>query len=131
MASKKYRNHSCESFCYVKMHVQQERLYFLFAFFFQVVIHGDCCDRKHPKQLFDSSKTLLSVVEFSTCTTISYRRIARFDAILKTYAANFMRIITASASRLSCLGPVFRPFTDSDQHSFPKLLRHIDVPTFS
>ena len=100
MASKKYRNHSCKSFCYVKMHVQQERLYFLFAFFFLVVIHGDCCDRKHPKQLFDSSKT---------CTTISYRRIARFDAILKTYAANFMRIIAASVSRLSCLGPVFRP----------------------
>ena len=28
-------------------------------------------------------------------------------------------------------GPVIRPFTNSDQHSFQKLLCHIDVPSFS
>ena len=43
----------------------------------------------------------------------------------------FMRIIPGSGNRLSCLGPVFRPFTDSDQHIFQKLLCYIDVPTFS
>ena len=43
----------------------------------------------------------------------------------------FMGIIPASGNRLSCLGPVFRPFTDSDHHSFHKLLCHIDVPSFS
>ena len=29
-----------------------------------------------------------------------------------------MRTFPASANRESCLGPVFRPLTDSDQHSF-------------
>ena len=29
-----------------------------------------------------------------------------------------MRIFPASASGETCLGPVFRPLTDSDQHSF-------------
>ena len=43
----------------------------------------------------------------------------------------FMRIIPTSGNRWSILGPVFRPFTDSDQHSFQKRLCHIDVPTFS
>ena len=31
-----------------KMHVQPERLYFLFAFFLGI-IHGDRCDRKTPR----------------------------------------------------------------------------------
>ena len=55
---KKYRNHSCKSFCYVidnfdknaKMHVQPERLYFRFAFTLGI-IHGDRGDRKTPKTM--------------------------------------------------------------------------------
>ena len=54
----KYRNHSCESFCYAKgnfdksarLHVQSERLYFLFAFYARL-IHGDRCDIKTPKTI--------------------------------------------------------------------------------
>ena len=41
------------------------------------------------------------------------------------------RTFPASGNGLSCLGPVFRPLTDSDQHSFPIFLCHIGVPTFS
>ena len=37
---------------------------------------------------------------------------------LKTYAAFPMRTFPASANRESCLGPVFRPLMDSNQHSF-------------
>ena len=49
-------------------------------------------------------------------------------AALKTYAA----ISNAHLSRFwKRLGPVFRPLTDSDQHSFPTFLCHIGVPTFS
>ena len=63
MTSKKYRIHSCESFCYAKgnfdksarLHVQSERRYFYLCFALGI-IHGDRCDRKTPKQLFYSSK---------------------------------------------------------------------------
>ena len=54
----KYWNHSCESFCLAKgnfdksarLHVQSERLYFLFAFCASI-IHGDRCDRTTPKTI--------------------------------------------------------------------------------
>ena len=46
---------------------------------------------------------------------------------LKTYAA----ISNASLNGESCLGPVFRPLTDSDQQQLPIFLCHIGVPTFS
>ena len=42
-----------------------------------------------------------------------------------------MRTFPASGNGLSCLGPVFRPITDSDQHSFPIFLCHIGVRTLS
>ena len=42
-----------------------------------------------------------------------------------------MRSFPVSANGESCLGPVFRPLMDSDQHSFPISLCHIGVPRFS
>ena len=42
-----------------------------------------------------------------------------------------MRTFSASGNGKSCLGPVSRPLTDSDQHCFPIFLCHIGVPTFS
>ena len=50
---------------------------------------------------------------------------------LKTYAVISNAHLPASGNGESCLGPVFRPLTDSDQHSFPLFLCHISVPTFS
>ena len=49
---------------------------------------------------------------------------------LKTYAAIFYAHLSRSANGDSCLGPVFRPLTDSDQHSFLIFLCHIGAPTF-
>ena len=43
----------------------------------------------------------------------------------------FMRIIPMSGKIKLSGSLVFRPFTDSDQHSFKKLLCHTDVPKFS
>ena len=84
---KKYRNHSCESFCYVKgnfdksarLHVQSERLYFLFAF---CVRHNPKWSlwQKNTKKLLYSSKPPFSVVEISN--TVTVWRNARFDVIL-------------------------------------------------
>ena len=83
---KKYRNHSCESFCNAKgkfdksarLHVQSERLYFLFAF----------CARHHPwwslwqkntkNNYFIQVNLLFSVVEISNTVW----RNAHFDVIL-------------------------------------------------
>ena len=42
-----------------------------------------------------------------------------------------MRTFPASGNGEICLGPVFRPLTDSDQHSFPLFLCRVGVPTFS
>ena len=43
---------------------------YIFYFCFAIgIIHGDRCDRKTPKQLFYSSKTPFSVVEFSNTVT--------------------------------------------------------------
>ena len=50
------------------MHMQPERLYFLFAL---GIIHGDRCDRTTPKQFFYSSKQLYSVVESSNTVELS------------------------------------------------------------
>ena len=74
---KKYRNHSCESFCYAKgncdkstrLHVQTERLYFLFAFcarHYPVIVVTE----KRQKQLFYSSKPPFLVVEISNTVTV-------------------------------------------------------------
>ena len=49
---------------------------------------------------------------------------------LKTYAAISYAHLPASGNGKSCLGPVFRPLTDSDQNSFPIFLCHIVVPHF-
>ena len=42
-----------------------------------------------------------------------------------------MRNVTAAGNKGSCLDPVFRPFTISDQYSFQKLLCQMDISTFS
>ena len=42
-----------------------------------------------------------------------------------------MRTFPASENWESCLGPVFRTLTDSDQDSFSIFLYHIGDPTFS
>ena len=52
-------------------------------------------------------------------------------SIPKTYAAISNGTLPASGNGYSCLGPVFRPLTDSNQHGFPTFLCHIGVPTFS
>ena len=41
-----------------KMHVKAESLYFFYLHFAPDIILGDRCDRKTPKRLFYSSKTL-------------------------------------------------------------------------
>ena len=51
-------------------------------------------------------------------------------------ATECMRLISlgtfpASGNEESCLGPVFRQFTISDQYSFQKLLCQMDISTFS
>ena len=42
-----------------------------------------------------------------------------------------MRNIPAAGNKESCLGPVFRPFTISDQYSFQILLGQMDISAFS
>ena len=54
---KKYRNHSCESFCYVKDNFDQNacatymNVYIFYLSFALGIIHGDRCDRKTPKTI--------------------------------------------------------------------------------
>ena len=45
-----------EKYILIKMHLQAERLYFLFSFSIDIIL-GDRCDKKHQKQLFYLSKT--------------------------------------------------------------------------
>ena len=42
-----------------------------------------------------------------------------------------MCLIPALGNRESCLGPVFRPFMNSDQYSFQILLCQMDVSSVS
>ena len=101
---KKYRNHSCESFCYAKgnfdksaqLHVQSERLYFLLAFCARHYPWWSLWQKKHQKQLFYSSKPPFSVVEISN--TVTVWRNARFDVIL-TSVTIFKQIFLR---KLSC-----------------------------
>ena len=52
------------------------------------------------------------------CIIIVYIKTRAITNVLKTYAAISNAHLSASANGESCLGPVFRPLTDSDQHSF-------------
>ena len=69
----KYRNHSRESFCYVKgnfdksarLHVQSERIYFLFAFSMVIVVTENTKDN-----YFIQVNPLFSVVEISNTFTV-------------------------------------------------------------
>ena len=84
---KKYRNHSCESFCYVndnfdknaKMHVQPERLYFLFAFCARHYPWWSLWPKNTKNNDFIQVKPLLLVVVFSN--TVTFWRNARFGVI--------------------------------------------------
>ena len=97
---KKYRTHSCETFCYVKGNFDKnvctfilpECLYFLFAF----------CARNYPwwflwqkntkNNYFIQLKSLFSVVEYSS--TVTFWRNARFDVIftsVKIIKQGFLR----------------------------------------
>ena len=58
-----------------KMHRQAERLFFFFFHFALDINLGDRCDRKPPKQLFYSSKTL------SLEKSVTFCRNARFGVI--------------------------------------------------
>ena len=75
MTSKKnigitHANHSATSKAiWTEMHVQSERLYFYLRIALGI-IHGDGCDRKTPKTILYSNKTLFSVVEFSNNVTL-------------------------------------------------------------
>ena len=56
MTSKNYRNHSCESFWYVKGNFDKKcmcnlNVYIFYLCFVPGIIHGDCCDRKTPKTI--------------------------------------------------------------------------------
>ena len=42
-----------------------------------------------------------------------------------------MRTIPVAGNRESCLGPVFRPFTYSDQYGFQIRLCQMDISAFS
>ena len=56
---KKYRNHSCQSFCYAqgnfdksaRLHVQSMNVYIFYLRFALGNIHGDLCDRKTTKTI--------------------------------------------------------------------------------
>ena len=81
----KYRNHSCEAFCYVKRNFDKNRtcnlnVYIFYLRFALGIIDGDRCDGKHQKELFYLTKTPFLVVEFSN--TVSFWRYVRFDVIL-------------------------------------------------
>ena len=85
---KKYRNHSCESFCYAKcnfdksarLHVQSERLYFLFAFCARHYPWWSLWQKNTKNNYFIQVNPLFSVVEISN--TVTVWRNARFDGIL-------------------------------------------------
>ena len=84
---KKYWNHSSESFCYVKgnfdknakMHVQAERLYFLFLFCASHYLWWSLWQKNTKNNYFIQVKPPFSVVEFSS--TVTFWRNARFDVI--------------------------------------------------
>ena len=88
---KKYRNHSCESFCYVKGNfdknvwhvVQPERLYFLFAFCARHYPWWALWQKNNKNNYFIKVNPLFSVVKFSN--TITFWRNARFDVILTSF----------------------------------------------
>ena len=85
---KKYRNHSCESFCYAKgnfdkiarLHVHSERLYFLFAFCARYYQWWSLWQKSTKNNYFIQVNPLFSVVEISN-TVIVWRNV-RFDVIL-------------------------------------------------
>ena len=85
---KKYWNHSCESFCYVKanfdknanMHVQAERPYFLFLFCASHYPWWSLWQKNTKNNNFIQVKPPFLVVEFSN--TITFWRNARFNVIL-------------------------------------------------
>ena len=85
---KKYWNHSCESFCYVKgnfdknakLHVQAERLYFLFKFCARHYPWWSLWQKNTKINYFIQVKPPFLVVEFSN--TVTFWRNARFDVIL-------------------------------------------------
>ena len=85
---KKYLNHSCESFFYVKgnfpiltkMHVQPEQLYFLFLFWARHYPWWSLWQKNTKNNYFIQVKPLFSVVEF--WNTVIFWRNARFDVIL-------------------------------------------------
>ena len=58
-------------------------------------------------------------------------QLGRSISVLKTYATkSSCPPFLCQENRESFLGPVFRPFTNSDHYSFQKLLYQTDVPTF-
>ena len=85
---KKYWNHSCESFCYVKgnfdknakMHVQAELPYFLFLFFASHYPWWSLWQKNTKNNYFIQVKPPFSFAEFSN--TVTFWRNARFDVIL-------------------------------------------------
>ena len=84
----KHRNHSCESFCYAKgnfdksarLHVQSERLYFLFAFCARHYPWWSLWQKNTENNYFIQVNPLFSVVEISNTVTVWSN--ARFDVIL-------------------------------------------------
>ena len=82
-----YRNHSCESFCYAKgnfdksarLHVQSERLYFLFAFCARHYPWWSLWQKNTKSNYFIQVYPLFSVVEISN--TVTVWRNARFDVM--------------------------------------------------
>ena len=84
---RKYRNHSCETFCYVKGNIDKnagafflpERLYFLFAFCARNYPWWSLRQKNPKNNYFIQVKSLFSVVEFGN--TVTFWRNALFDVI--------------------------------------------------
>ena len=62
---------------------------------------------------------------------ILYFNGSRVECFLRHMRIFPIRTFLAPEDWESCLGPVFRPFTNSDQYSFQILLCPMDISTFS
>ena len=108
MTSKKNRNHSCKSFCFVKSTFWQKctcklNVYIFYLHFALDIILGDRCDRKTPKtNYFIQVKPHLLVLEFSK--NLLFGRNAGFDVILTSVIIIELDCLCKSFSNESHIG---------------------------
>ena len=90
---KKYRNHSCESFCYAKgnfdksarLHVQSERVYFLFAFCARHYTWWSLWQKNTKNNYFIQVNPLFSVVEINNTVTVWRKKCSFWHHINVSY----------------------------------------------